>query len=59
MKTTIHFEMGGRRMHWEIEASPSADDSTTLKEHLLEWYGSDAIFIKATYIEDGKEYQYP
>lgn len=57
--TTIYYEMGGRRMRWDISAHPSSDDTTTLKEHLLEWFGPDAIFIKATYTEDGKEYTYP
>jgi hypothetical protein len=57
--TTIYYEMGGRSMRWIIDAHPSDDDTTTLKEHLLEWFGPDAIFVKATYMEDGKEYQYP
>ena len=56
--TTIYYKMGGRPMKWIIDAHPSDDDSSTLKEHLLEWYGTAAIFIKATYIENGKEYQY-
>lgn len=56
--TTIYYEMGGRRMRWNISAHPSSDDTTTLKEHLLEWFGPEAIFINATYTENGKEYQY-
>jgi hypothetical protein len=57
--TTIHYNMGGRPMIWIIDAHPSDDDTNTLKEHLLEWFGPDAIFVKATYIENNKEYQYP
>jgi hypothetical protein len=57
--TTIHYEMGGRQMRWDISAHPSDDDANTLKEHLLEWFGPEAIFIKATYTEDRKEYTYP
>jgi hypothetical protein len=58
MTTTIIYEMGGRRMRWEIEAHPSDDDNTTLKEHLLDWYGPDAIFVEAYYTEDGKQWMY-
>lgn len=57
--TTIHYEMGGRQMRWDISAHPSDDDANTLKEHLLEWFGPEAIFIKATYTKNGKEYTYP
>lgn len=58
--TTIVYEMGGRRMRWNIEAHPSADDTSTLKEHLLQWHGADAIFISAHYTdENGIVWQYP
>lgn len=58
MTTIIHYDMGGRRMHWKISAHSLDDDVQTLQEHLLEWFGPDATFVSADYVENGVTYPY-